>query len=147
MIGEGGLNSTSNEDGNNGNNTVCVRNAMQLLHAVFYLQNVFESEEWKLMWDDALEDDDLAELGDEFRGNADKKLQAPILTRWWSVGVAVKQVLKNKDILENICQKIVNANNSTSKANKVASQVQSLLNETMIISDLLLLKGFCEYFF
>ena len=147
-IGEGGLSSGSNEDGNDGSNNVCIRNAMQLLHAVFYLQNIFEDKEWKLMWDDALEDEELVGLRDQFQeGNVDKKLQAPILTRWWSVGVAVKQILKNKDVLSYMCQKIVNANNASTKANKVASQVQSLLHEEVIISDLKLLKGFCEYFF
>jgi hypothetical protein len=63
--------------------------AMQLLHGVYNLQKNHESEEWNMIWKSACQS-----LGLE-SPKEPKKIPAPILTRWWTVGVCANFLLQN----------------------------------------------------
>jgi hypothetical protein len=78
-----------------------------------------------------------------------KKIQAPILTRWGTVGLAASFVCDDDTmkIYKNIAQWTVNKFTSSSAKNKIASSILSLMEEPLILSDANLVHGFMNYYF
>jgi hypothetical protein len=66
-----------------------------------------------------------------------RKFQAPVLTRWWTVGEAAVIVYDSFLLLLKVTQSIINS--SSGKPNKIASGLQPLLLEPEIYSDLTLI--------
>ena len=118
------------------------RNATQVIHAFYDLQEAMEFGLWEMYWKKTE-----VELGitsaDKTRV---KKLAAPTLTRWWTVGEAAKIILKHLPILLEIARRVRNANPSNTKLNKIASGLLSLMDEPIIVSDIKLISSFHEAF-
>ena len=82
-------------------------------------------------------DDDLVKV---------KKIAAPILTRWWTVGQAAKNIIEYFPILIEMVKRFRNANPSNNKLNKIASGLLSLIAEPIIVSDIKLISCFHDIF-
>ena len=111
---------------------------MQLLHGMYNAQNYLEGSEVESIW----------KLICEHVGvtRKFKRLPAPVLTRWWYVGVAASLLLKNLDVWVPLMKAIRNNTSSGAALNDIASCNWSLAQEPMIISDLHLLSAFHEWF-
>jgi hypothetical protein len=70
------------------------------------------------------------------------RVPAPILTRWWYVGVAAEFFLEHYLSLFRTTQAIANDFNADSRANEVGSHLYSLMLEPQLYSDLV----FCGRF-
>ena len=118
------------------------RNAMQCIHAAYDLQNTLGFAMWKKYFEVAMKvvgggDDDDYEV---------VKMSEPIVTRWWTVGNAAENLLKNLPAIQQIAIQARNVNPSGNKTNKIASRFLSLLKEPMILSDVKLIAGFHKSF-
>ena len=67
VMGEGGQDEKDN----------CYMNFMQMLHGAYNIQNYYEQDNMKQLW---------TYLDDATSKRQFKKLQEPVLTRWWLVG-------------------------------------------------------------
>ncbi len=86
---------------------------------------------------------DIDDDGDEKKKKGiTRKLPAPILTRWWYVGVAAVHLWNYYLIILRATQIVINLYGSDSRPNKIASHMQSYMIEPTLISDLALLKSF-----
>ena len=112
------------------------RNAAQAIHAFYDLQEGMEFGLWGKYWQKVA-----GELGLSSNEKV-KKIAAPILTRWWTVGEAAKNILEHFPILLGIARKVVNVNPSNNKLNKIASGLLSLMKEPIIVSDIKLISSF-----
>ena len=115
------------------------RNAMQAIHSFYDLQDAMEFGLWEKYWKKVAEQMNL-------KSEKVKKIAAPILTRWWTVGEAAKSILDNLPILLEIAQKVVNANPGNNKLNKIASGILSLMRKPIIVSDIKLISCFHNVF-
>ena len=70
------------------------------------------------------------------------KLQAPILTHWWTVGVASSFVFDYYLILFHACQTIVNVCPSVSATSAIASDLFSMMLNQETFLDVALIRGF-----
>ena len=117
------------------------RNAAQAIHAFFDMQEAMEFGLWQMHWESAAADmgfdDDLVKV---------KKIAAPILTRWWTVGQAAKNIIEYFPILIEMVKRFRNANPSNNKLNKIASGLLSLIAEPIIVSDIKLIACFHDTF-
>ena len=113
-------------------------NVMQLLHGAYNLQNWHEIEELKEIWTfvQTLDDDELTF----------KKLEEPVLTRWWLVGACAASFKESMHVWKKICVGIRNSAKSTSASMKIASCTLHLINKPVIVNDLELLVAFHEAF-
>lgn len=121
------------------------RNAVQLIHAMYDLQESMEFGLWKMEWEKAAK-----EVGHEFweRNNV-PKMPAPIITRWWTIGEAAVFISKNLAVCRQVSINIINWSGSgsvMSKANKIASGLYSLFEEKIIVSDVILIDNFHQLF-
>ena len=116
------------------------RNVMQLLHSAYDLQQCFEFQEFKILWKQIE-----AEIGAE---NSEKvlKMQEPIATRWWCIGIAASYMKEFWNLFLAICQGIINDSNTDKRVNKIASGLESLMNEEELKSDLLFLAAYHHFF-
>ena len=73
-------------------------------------------------------------------------IPCPILTRWWTVGVAATFLLKHWNIIAVVAQGVINRLSTIKKCNQIASGVQSLMCEPVIKSDIHLISAFHTYF-
>jgi hypothetical protein len=69
---------------------------------------------------------------------AASKFQAPVLTRWWTVGDAAQTLFECYLLLLKVSQSVINSTGG--KSNKIASGLQPLLLEPEIYSDLTLIS-------
>ena len=70
------------------------------------------------------------------------KLAAPILTRWWTVGVASSYVFDCYLILFHACQTVVNMYPSTHTPYAIASDLFSMMSNQETFLDIALVRGF-----
>jgi hypothetical protein len=79
-------------------------------------------------------------LSDETKKKVLSKFQAPVLTRWWTVGESASIVFDVYLLLMKVSQSIINSNSG--KNNKIASGLQPLLLEEDIYCDLALVSSY-----
>ena len=123
------------------------RNAMQLLHSIYDLQEAMEIGVWKKEWEKARKKVE----GEDTVGQPVPTLQDPILTRWHTVGQAASFLVKHLPICRQISKNIRNWSTSggstvISKSTKIASGINSLIEEPAIISDVQLIACFHTIF-
>ena len=119
------------------------RTATQAIHAIYDMQEAVEFGVWKRHWGMAAEKLKINQGDDLFRV---KKIAAPILTRWWTVGEAAKDILEYFPILIEMTETFRNVNTSHTRMNKIASGVISLMREPEIVSDIKLISCFHAVF-
>ena len=112
------------------------RIVMQLLHSAYDLQQCFEFEEFKILW---------KQIDSE---NHEKvlKMQEPVATRWWFIGIATSYLKEFWNLFLLICGGIINDSNADKRVNKIASGLESLMNEGELKSDLLFLAAYHHFF-
>ena len=115
------------------------RNAMQLIHSIYDLQAAIEIDLWKKLYFKAAEE--IGETVIKF-----KKIAAPIVTRWWTVGAAATDFLEKFPIFIQLCKNIRNVYTSENARNKIASSILSLSKEPVIISDVNLISCYHNAF-
>ena len=120
--------------------------AMQLLHGVYNLQANHERKEWAEMWSVSVHSLNNDERLTATQTITPPTIPCPILTRWWTVGVAATFLLEHWDIIGAVAQGVINKFTTVKKANQIASGVQTLMSEPVIISDVHLIGAFHEYF-
>ena len=128
VLGEGGL-----EDDGKGK-----RNAMQLLHGAYNIQNWCENDELKEIYLYTREQEGL-----EMKF---KKLEEPIVTRWWLVGACATSFLACLSTWTRICDGIRKSAPTSSASYKVAAATLSLIQEPIIMSDVHLLVAIHTWF-
>ena len=115
------------------------RNALQAIHTFYDLQEAMEFGLWEREWARAA-----SQTG---RGGLKlKKMTAPILTRWWTVGEASKSIVEYMPILIQIARNMINRYKTDSKVNRIASALVSLVREPIIVSDIKLISCFHDVF-
>ena len=112
---------------------------MQLIHSIYDLQSTTEIALWKNLYYKAARDIELTDV--KF-----KKIAAPIITRWWTVGVTASDFLENYPIFIQLCKNIRNTYTSENARNKIASGILSLCKEAVIISDTNLIACYHDAF-
>jgi len=70
------------------------------------------------------------------------KMQAPILTRWWTVGAASSFVFDYYLIIFHAAQTVINLYDSTSTPNGIASDLYSMMRDTENFIDMVLIRCF-----
>ena len=133
VIGTGGMQRCNGQD-------AYKQNAMQLLHGVYNLQDHHEKAEWKQIFVEASK----SITGDDV--NEPPTVPKPILTRWWTVGVAAAFLLSHWDVIGAVTHGVIQHTNTTHACNKIASGVQSLMAEKQAKSDILLIAAYHHYF-
>ena len=73
-------------------------------------------------------------------------IQAPVLTRWWTVGVTARVVWSAYLVILRISQQVINDLPTSAKPNKIASGLQPLMVEAEIHSDLALINCFHSFY-
>ena len=76
------------------------------------------------------------------RGSLLGKMDAPILTWWWTVGSASSYAFDYYLVLFHACQTVINMHSSTTTPNIIASKLFSLMKNQETFIDLCLLRGF-----
>jgi hypothetical protein len=157
-------------DGGLGSKTV-----MQLIHSVHDLQASIETTVWKTHCEAAVAflnaNVDTAYVGvtDADKSFAEKwemiktfrqftpidevtmkktvyKIPAPVMTRWWTVGETAAVVWSSYLLLFRLCQQVINSLGTIHRANKVASNLQPLLLEAELYSDLCMIHNYHSFF-
>jgi len=126
VLGEGGMNDKGEP----------LMNVMQMLHGAYNLQNWQEDEELKQLWAY------LSEAADE----KFKKLEEPIMTRWWLVGACACSFKECIITWRKICKAIRNSAPSGSASSKISSCTLNLIDSPVIINDLHLICLFHREF-
>jgi len=158
-IGEGGLGK---------------RNAMQMLHSVCDLQESIGIEEWRhalmranehcvgfvddkadnkhfaaaCMMIEACYDFEVTPIDPEayIAGTMLAMIQAPVLTRWWTVGVGASYSFKCYLQVLRVCQILINRCKSDSRTNTIASGLYALMTDPNSLADLVSMKCFhCSF--
>jgi hypothetical protein len=114
--------------------------ALQLLHGVYNLQKYHETSEWKKIWMWAAD-----KIGKST--SAPKKVPAPVLTRWWTVGVCAAFALEHWDIVLAICHGVIQKYKTSSALNQIASATQALMKTNVIKCDVELIYAYDSFFF
>ena len=109
-----------------------------MLHGAYNLQNCQENDELKESWKylAALEDEDILF----------KKLEEPIVTRWWLVGACVYSFKESINMWQRICRAICNSAPSGSASSKIAPCTLNRMTNKAILNDLELLVAFHSVF-
>lgn len=128
LLGDGGLNE---------------RTSLQCLHAMYYLQNLhtherfvaFLKEAWKALhpWQSFPRDLLLA-------------LDAPVLTRWWTISIAAYRIVDYWELIHLVAQTLAKVGTTDESTNKTASNLDSLMREDMVYSDTCLIADFHNVF-
>ena len=109
-----------------------------MLHGCYNIQNWHETDELKEIWT-YIVDKECTNL--KFR-----KLEEPVLSRWWLVGACATSFKECKAVWECICQAIRNSAPSASASNKIVSCTLKLIRKPVIMNDLELLISFHKFF-
>lgn len=115
--------------------------AMQFLHANYCLQIYLGFDNWKIEFERAARE--LYPGVDVELPN--KRMAAPIISRWWTVGEAAKDISANIPIFIRLAKNVVQASNQQ-KLVKTASTIDSLGKEIMILADVKLIACFHDVF-
>ena len=115
------------------------RNATQLIHSIYDLQTTTEVDLWRKLYFKAAGNLDISNV--KF-----KKIAAPIITRWWTVGVADSDFLDKFPIFLELCKLLRNVYTSENSRNKISSSILSLSREAVIISDVNLIACYHDAF-
>lgn len=121
-------------------NGTFTRTCMQMLHGAYNLQNWSENEEMVEVWEHVEQEKDEA-LRLKF-----KRLEEPVLSRWWLVGACALSFKACLETWKRICRAIRNATPAASAFNKIASCTLSLMGERNVINDLEIMVAFHESF-
>ena len=127
VLGDGGLN-----DGE------IKMNMMQMLHGCYNIQNWHESNELKDIWQYVK-----TKEGTDLKF---KKLEEPVLSRWWLVGVCATSFKESFEVWQKILTLIRNSAPSNSACSKIASCTLNLMTKPVIINDLEMLIAFHKAF-
>ena len=120
--------------GGNDSNGEPVMNVMQMLHGAYNLQNWQENGKLKGLWNH-IQQQNTTNI--KF-----KKMEEPVLTRWWTVGACACLFLESLHQWRQICRAIRNSAPSGSASNKIASCTLNLMESPQIMNDLHLLTAF-----
>ena len=112
-------------------------NVMQMLHGAYNLQNWQEDGELKQLWTYLSVDEACQKI---------KKLEEPIMTRWWLVGACACSFKESMITWRKICKAIRNSAPSGSASSKIASCTLNLIDSPIIVNDLHLMCFFHEAF-
>ena len=110
-------------------------NMMQMLHGCYNIQNWHESNELKEIWKYVTDREGITHL--KF-----KKLEEPVLSRWWLVGVCATSFKESYAVWLKIMTAIRKASPSNSACNKIASCTLNLMQKPVILNDLEMLIAF-----
>lgn len=124
VLGEGGMDEKGEP----------VMNVMQMLHGAYNLQNWQETEELNQLWE-YLQEDDVDTI--KFR-----RLEEPVMTRWWLVGACACSFSESIYQWRKICNAIRNSAPSGSASSKIASCTLNLIDSKPIRNDLQLIVSF-----
>ena len=135
-----------------GEGGVEARNALQLIHAVFDLQKQFGVTQWQEFVTKAADT-----LGLKFCNTCTdegketefiEKMQAPVLTRWWTVGKAARLIANNLKIFKEVVGLCIESQRAgRDKAlSTIANRLWSLFCEETILSDLMLIHCYNNTF-
>lgn len=115
-----------------GQSGIGYKNALQLIYTAYSLQQTMDWEDWVKEW----------KLAAEKVGHTGKivKLDAPVASRWWTIGNASIVVVDAKLVYIVIATKVRNANASDTADNKIASSFLSQVNCPIIFSDTILIR-------
>jgi len=80
------------------------------------------------------------------KGTTLEMIQAPVLTRWWTVGIGADYLFKYYLPVLRACQIVINRYKSDARPNKIASALYSLMTNPNNLADLSLIKCFNEGF-
>lgn len=125
-------------DGGEDENGAYAMNCMQMLHGAYNLQNWAEHGELKQLHE-FFQDDGI----NEFKF---KKLEQPIVTRWWLVGACACSLKESFPIWKQICHALRNASPSGSALYKISSCTLNLMGLPPILFDFELLCAFHKFF-
>ena len=78
--------------------------------------------------------------------NAPHIIPAPILTCWWTVGVAAAYLVTHWDLMVSICDGIIKNTTTKDASNQIASGNWVLLQMPAIKSDIHLIAAYHKYF-
>ncbi len=151
------------------------RNAIQMLHTIYDLQGYLnvdvmkktmtKAQEWADKYcDKDFVPDDPTNVGDaQFAERYNKirkwrtfdpvgkkkwtQISACVLTRWQYTGEAAKYGFENYLVIFKFAQLCINAFPSGNKINKTASDLQSLMMDPIIYSDMCLIHCFHDFYF
>ena len=127
VLGDGGM-----EDGE------FKMNVMQMLHGSYNIQNWHEIEELKEIW---------KYIGETECTNLKfKKLEEPVLSRWWLVGASACSFKDSKAVWQKVCTALRNSSPANSACNRIASCTLNLMQKPVIMNDLELLIAFHKAF-
>ena len=109
-----------------------------MLHGCYNLQNWHEIDEMKEIWK-YISEQECAYL--KF-----KKLEEPVLSRWWLVGACASSFKESRFIWQKICTAVHNSAPSSSACNQIASCTLNLIQKPVINNDLELMISFHQCF-
>jgi len=127
VMGEGGQDEKGNYN----------MNVMQMLHGAYNIQNYHEQEGLKQLW---------SYLNDDALNTKFKKLEEPVLTRWWLVGACACSFRDSVEQWIKICGAIRNSAPSNSAPSKISSCTLNLTEQEPIMNDLHMLCSLHEFF-
>ena len=111
------------------------RNALQLLHSAYNLQSGggggMEMQEFVGVY--------MALFNEKWRN-----ITCPVMTRWYTVGLAADKVWKEWDRMIVLAKKIRQSYSAESAPNKCASTLTSLLAEPALKTHVAFIKGYHE---
>ncbi|GFH50728.1 hypothetical protein CTEN210_07204 [Chaetoceros tenuissimus] len=127
------------------------RNAVQLIHAIYDLQQAYGVEPFAILANDIAQKHSL-EIKDSQNRTVDKfpLLQEPIESRWWTLGKGAALYVYNRVLLRLMIIHIIKSRSSTKdetkKEVKIAIGAFPLTLEGVVLSDALLMTSFVEKF-
>ena len=129
-----------------GMNGLNSRSALQAVFQLYYIQNETETIKYSKILAYICKEKGLTLKGmeDDVK-NADYIMPSPVLTRWWTVGQAVRYILQNIEIFKEVPKYFIYGSTST-KISAAASDLFSLLKEKGIIADMKLINNFCVHY-
>ena len=83
---------------------------------------------------------------DDIKGSLLEKIQAPVLTRWWTVGVGAEHLFCFYPAIFKAAQVVVNSNDRNSRPWKIASGLYKLMSDPHNFIDVALVKCFHKHF-
>ena len=71
-----------------------------------------------------------------------EKMQAPILTRWWTLGVGSSYLFDHYLVICHACQTVINLYSSTATPNGIASDLFAMMSDQEMFVDMTLIRCF-----
>ena len=70
----------------------------------------------------------------------------PVLTRWWTVGVAAEFALQNWGLMIAVAEGVIRGDLTDKASNHIASGAQALLKTPQVKSNIYLIAAYHKYF-